>query len=58
MREIERISDELFDVSLDKNTVIEYIDKILEKINNLADFPESGAPLYYGKCLTKYRFII
>ena len=58
MRDIDRMSDEIFDVSLDKNTAIEYVDKMLEKINNLAYFPESGTPLYFDNRLTKYRFIV
>lgn len=56
--DINRVYDEVFKTCLDNNLTRDYVNGLLEKIEIISDFPESGAPLYIGEFLTDYRYII
>lgn len=56
--DIERVYDEVFTACLDKATTKDYLNGLLEKIKSVFDFPESGAPLCFGKRQTEYRYVI
>ena len=58
IRDIEKMSSEIFSISQDKNITEAYISQLLEKIYKIADFPESGTPLYFNGYPTDYRYVI
>lgn len=56
--DINQAYDEIFKACLDNNTTKEYINSLLDKLELLSDFPESGTPLYFGKRQSEYRYVI
>ena len=58
VEDIGKMSKEIYSACLDKKTTEEYVNNLLNKINEKADFPESGTPLLFMKQPTGYRYII
>ena len=58
VEDIGKMSKEIYSACLDKKTAEEYVNNLLKKINEKADFPESGVPLLFLKQSTGYRYII
>ena len=58
MEDIGKMSNDVYSACLDKKTTEEYVNNLLKKINEKADFPESGIPLLFLKQSTGYRYII
>lgn len=58
VEDIGKMSNDIYSACLDKKTTEEYVSNLLKKINEKADFPESGIPLLFAKQLTGYRYII
>ncbi|MBE6134118.1 MAG: type II toxin-antitoxin system RelE/ParE family toxin [Erysipelotrichaceae bacterium] len=56
--DINRAYDEIFQACLDNNTTKEYINSLLDKLEIISDFPESGTPLYFGRRQSEYRYVI
>lgn len=54
----DRVYNEVFKACLDNKTTKDYLNELLEKVELISDFPESGTSLYIGKLLTDYRYII
>lgn len=56
--DILRIYDEVFSSSLDHTITKNYINELINKVDSIIDFPESGSPLTYGSFTSDYRYII
>lgn len=56
--DLDRVYNEIFKTCLDNKITKDYINGLLDKIEILSDFPESGAPLYVGRTQSDYRYII
>ncbi len=58
IRDIDRIWSEVFEASKSYDITIKYIDDLVNKVNDKADYPKSGSPLYYENSFTGYYFIV
>ena len=58
IRDLDRVWSEVTEASKSSDLAAEYIDDLLDKIEAKADFPESGAPLYYEDSFTGYYFVV
>ncbi len=57
-RDLDRIWNEVFEASRDFDITTRYIDDLLNKIEEKADYPMSGAPLYYDDLFTGYYYVV
>ena len=58
IRDLERVWLEVYNASQNLNITTQYIDSLMDKVESKADFPKSGAPLYYENTFTGYYFIV
>lgn len=58
MLDLERIWDEVLSASASVEVTAGYVEALLALVEGQADFPESGAPLYYEDTFTGYRFVV
>ena len=58
IRDLDRVWAEVFEASKDIGITEKYIEDLLEKVENLSDYPKSGAPLYYENTFTGYYFVV
>ncbi len=58
IKDISRMTNDVFAACLDKRTTNEYVNGLIKKINEKAVFPESGIPLLLSKKPTEHRYII
>lgn len=55
---MDRVFLEVFQASLDRKIADDYVDGLLEKIDNKAYFPDSWIPLHLNDIHTRYRYVI
>ena len=58
IEDIARIYDEVFTSCLDHEVTKNYLNSLIDKIDLVSDFPESGSPLCFGSFTSDYRYII
>ncbi len=58
IRDLNRVWSEIYTASCDYDITEKYIRELLDKVESKADFPESGAPLYYEDSFTGYYFVV
>lgn len=58
IRDLDRVWNEVYEVSRDYVVSQKYLDDLLDKIEAKVDYPQSGAPLYYEDLFTGYYFIV
>ena len=58
LADLDRIYFEVYQVSSDRKTADDYIEGLLEKVENKTFFPDSGTPLNFNNILTRYRYVI
>lgn len=58
IKDIERVRSDVYEASLSPDITIQYIDDLIDKIEDKSEFPESGSPLYYQDRFTGYYFIV
>ena len=58
IRDLDRIRSEVMEASKSRDVTDQYLEGLLDKIEAKADYPESGAPLYYEDLFTGYYFIV
>lgn len=58
VRDLDRVWEEVLKASQSYDTAGRYVNDLLDKIEAKADYPESGAPLYYQDSFTGYYFVI
>lgn len=57
MRDLDRIWHEVFEASKNYDICENYINDLLDKIENKAKYPKSATPLYYEDLFTGYYYI-
>jgi len=58
IRDLDRVWTEVYDASRNFEVTQQYMEDILDKIEEKAEYAESGAPLYYEDSFTGYYFIV
>ena len=58
IRDLDRVWAEVFEASKDYDITTRYIDDLMDKLEAKADYPKSGAPLYYQDSFTGYYFVV
>ncbi len=58
IRDLDRVWSEIFEASKNQNITIKYIDDLMNKIEEKADYPKSGSPLYYENGFTGYYYVV
>lgn len=58
IRDLDRIWYEVFEASKCYDTTNKYIDDLIDKVEEKADYPKSGSPLYYEDSFTGYYFVV
>ncbi len=58
IRDLDRVWSEIFEASKKQNFTIKYIDDLMNKIEEKADYPKSGSPLYYENGFTGYYYVV
>ena len=58
IKDIGKMTNDIYNACLDKKTTEEYVRRFLEKIYDKQCFPESGTPLLFLGQATGYRYII
>lgn len=58
IRDLDRVWAEVFDASKSYDVTSGYMDGLMDKVEAKADFPKSGAPLYYEDNFTGYYFVL
>ena len=53
IRDLDRVWEEVFGVSKSYDITSKYIDDLMDKVEERADFPKSGSPLYYENKFTE-----
>jgi len=56
--DLKQVFLEVYQASKDEGITNKYINEILDKINAISSFPESGSPLNYKELFTGYRFVV
>ena len=56
--DINRVYDEVFKACLDSPTTKDYVNGLLDKLELISDFPESGTPISFGARQSDFRYII
>ena len=57
LRDLDRIWHEVFEASKNYDICENYINDLLDKIENKAKYPKSATPLYYEDLFTGYYYI-
>ena len=57
VQDLERVWNEVFEASQNDEITRNYIDALMDKIETKAEFPKSGAPLYYEDAFTGYYYV-
>ena len=58
IRDLDRIWNDVFEVSKSYDVTEKYIDELLDKIEAKSEHPQSGSPLYYQNSFTGYYFVV
>ena len=58
IRDLDRVWNEVLETSKDYDITGKYLDDLMDKVEEKADQPKSGAPLYYQDLFTGYYFIV
>lgn len=53
-----KLTDDIYNLCLDKSTTTEYVKGLIAKISSKKDFPQSGIPLQFENIITDYRYVI
>lgn len=53
-----RIQDEVFEASRDKEITEKYLVELMDRVEAKADYPRSGAPLYWFDRFTGYYYVV
>lgn len=57
IQDLDRVWNEVFEASKDYDTTRKYLDDLMDTVEAKADYPKSGAPLYYEDSFTGYYFV-
>jgi len=57
IEDLERVWSEVLKASGDYQTTEEYIDALMDKVEQKEEFPKSGSPLYYEDLFTGYYYV-
>lgn len=57
IQDLDRVWNEVFEASKDYDTTRKYLDGLMDTVEAKADYPKSGAPLYYEDSFTGYYFV-
>ncbi len=58
LRDLDRVWSEVYEASLSSDVTDKYINDLLDKLEDKAEFPRSGSPLYYEDGFTGYYYIV
>ena len=58
VRDLERVRNDVLEASGLGETASKYVGDLMDRVEAKADYPESGAPLYYENSSTGYRFVV
>ena len=58
IRDLDRIWNDVFEVSKSYDVTEKYIDELLDKIEVKSEHLQSGSPLYYQNSFTGYYFVV
>ena len=58
VRDLDHVWFEVYEASVNISTATCYINELMEKAEQKADFPMSGAPLYYEDHFTGYYYVV
>jgi plasmid stabilization system protein ParE len=58
IRELDRVWAEVYEASKSAETAEQYVNDLLDRVEDKADFPKSGSPLYYQDSFTGYYFVV
>ena len=58
IRDLDKMYLEILSVSKDEDITLNYIESMMDTIEDKKMFPESGTPLYFNDLFTEYRFVI
>ena len=58
VRDLDRVWFEVFKASRSYDVTERYLNDLMDKVESKAEFPKSGAPLYYEDRLTGYYYVV
>jgi plasmid stabilization system protein ParE len=58
LRDLERVWADVFEASKSIDITEQYIEDLLDKIEEKKEYPKTGTPLYYENTFTGYYFIV
>ena len=58
IRDLDRVWAEVYEASKSAETAEQYVTDLLDRVEDKADFPKSGSPLYYQDSFTGYYFVV
>ena len=58
LRDLDRVWSEVFNASKSREIAERYVNGLMDKVEAKADFPQSGAPLYYQDSFTGYYYVV
>ena len=58
IRDLDRVWDDVYEVSRDAETATRYVSDFIEKIDTKALFAKSGSPLYFKDVFTGYYYVV
>ena len=58
IRDLDRVWAEVYEASKNAETAEQYVNDLLDRVEDKADFPKSGSPLYYQDSFTGYYFVV
>ena len=58
LRDLERVWADVFEASKSIDITKQYIEDLLDKIEEKKEYPKTGTPLYYENTFTGYYFIV
>ena len=56
--DLDRVWSEVFEASKDYDIAAQYVNDLMDKVEEKAEHPKSGAPLYYEDSFTGYYFVV
>ena len=58
IRDLDRVWSEVLEASKSYEITERYIEELLDKVEEKADHPKAGSPLYYENTFTGYYFVV
>ena len=58
IQDLDRVWDEVYESSKSYDVTDKYVNELMDRVEEKADFPKSGAPLYFEDSFTGYYFVV